>query len=340
MTSAFRVHQWEAHPANPVLPPGGMADDVGCCMNPFVLRQGDEYWLFYGGGDAQGARRICLAIASVGNVTQWRRLGPLFDLGGKGAFDECWCVLPCVHRIGGVWHLYYTGRSADGGGLQGFRGIGLACSHDLVKWERYSSEPVLLGDGFAQWPGNRGVAGGGSLIEVPQPDGVPLYRMYYTLATGSPSPDLRVDQAKQSVVVHSHDGIRWFDRQVVLEPRSEADYENAATIALNVWQTTEGWRGIYAGIGTRFGAYSICEAASADGLNWMRGAPGENLSLPPGGTGWASQMTEYPHVVEEDGRLRLFYCGNGYGATGIGTAMADPLPESTIEQSAMKERET
>lgn len=117
MKSVFRVHQWEAHPANPVFPPGGMADDVGCCMNPFVLRQGDEYWLFYGGGDAQGARRICLAIASVGNVTQWRRLGPLFDLGGKGAFDECWCVLPCVHRIGGVWHLYYTGRSADGGAV-------------------------------------------------------------------------------------------------------------------------------------------------------------------------------------------------------------------------------
>ena len=36
-------------------------------------------------------------------------------------------------------------------------------------------------------------------------------------------------------------------------------------------------------------------------------------------------MTEYPNVIEENGRLRLFYCGNGYGATGIGTALADPL---------------
>jgi len=36
-------------------------------------------------------------------------------------------------------------------------------------------------------------------------------------------------------------------------------------------------------------------------------------------------MTEYPNVIDKDGRVRLFYCGNGYSATGIGTAVADPL---------------
>ena len=82
---------------------------------------------------------------------------------------------------------------------------------------------------------------------------------------------------------------------------------------------------IYAGIGTRFGAYSICEAVSDDGLNWERGQPGENLALAPAGTGWESKMTEYPNVIEENGKLRLFYCGNGYGTTGIGTALADML---------------
>lgn len=43
------------------------------------------------------------------------------------------------------------------------------------------------------------------------------------------------------------------------------------------------------------------------------------------GTGWESKMTEYPNVIAEGDKLRLFYCGNGYGATGIGTAVADPL---------------
>lgn len=323
--TVFAVHRWEKHPANPVLPPGGGDFDTMCCMNPHVLRVNDEYFLFYAGGDAKGARRICLATAPVRDVTAWRRHGPLFELGGPGAFDERWCVLPCVHNIGGRWHLYYTGLSGDQGGLQAFRGIGLAVSDDLRTWRRYSPDPVLEGDGFADWPDNRGIAGGGRIVELPQADGSVLYRMHYTLATGSTSRDLRIDQAKQAVIAHSRDGITWTDRRVVLRPRDDADYENVAAIALNVWPTKTRWRAIYAAIGTRFGAYSICEAVSDDGLVWHRGPPDANLSLPPTGAGWESKMTEYPNVIEENGKLRLFYCGNGYGRTGIGTATAEPL---------------
>jgi predicted GH43/DUF377 family glycosyl hydrolase len=322
----FEIHAWQRDGANPVLPPGGGAFDVGCCMNPFALRRGDEYWLYYAGADRQGRRRICLATAPVSNLRAWKRHGPLFDLGAKDTFDELWCVLPCVHQFGKRWHMYYTGRSTRKGvGLQAFRGIGLAVSDDLRSWRKVSDEPVLLGDGFKEWPKNAGIAGGGSIVRLPEKDGRILYRMHYTLATGTPSKDLRIDQAKQSVIAHSYDGQRWFDRRVVLRPRAEADYENAATIALNVWRTRTRWRAIYAGIGTRFGAYSICEAVSADGRTWERGRPGENLALAPAGTGWESRMTTYPNVIEENGMLRLFYCGNGYGATGIGTALAKML---------------
>ncbi len=321
----FRVHQWRRDPRNPIFPPGGGSFDVGRCMNPFIVERGDEYWLFYAGADKQHQHRICLATCPKDDLTAWKRHGPLFENGAKGAFDEYWCVLPCVHRFGNRWHLYYTGRSRGGGGLQSFAGIGLAVSDDLLNWKRLSDEPILRGDGFDQWPGNKGIAGGGSLIEVPQPNGNTLYRMHYTLATGKPSRDLRIDQAKQSVSAHSRDGIEWTDKRVVLGPREEATYENAATIALNIWKTSAGWRAIYAGIGTRFGAYSICEATSSDGLKWYRGKPGENLSMPPGKAAWENKMVEYPHVVRDGNKLRLFYCGNGYGTTGIGTAVADPV---------------
>src|SRR5690606_27025872 len=127
-------------------------------MNPFVVRQEDQYWLFYAGGDPEGRRRICLATAPVSDVGEWTRHGVVLDLGGKGAFDEYWCVLPCVHRIGGRWHLYYTGRHGQPAlGLQSFTGIGLAVSDDLRHWERLREEPVLRGDGFEAWPENRGI---------------------------------------------------------------------------------------------------------------------------------------------------------------------------------------
>ncbi len=294
-------------------------------MNPFLVRHNDEYWMFYSGGDRKGIQRICLATCAIDDVSVWKRRGVVLDIGPPGAFDDFWCVLPCVHRIGRRWHLYYTGRKKGGGGLQSFTGIGLAVSDDLLHWQKMSGTPVLQGDGFEKWPDNKGIAGGGSIIQVKQADGSILYRMYYTLATGTNSRDLRVDQAKQAVVAHSRDGMVWTDKRIVLQPREEAPYENAATIALNVWETASGWRAIYAGIGTQFGAYSICEATSSDGLNWYRGKPGENLSMPPGTAPWENKMVEYPHVIREGSKLRLFYCGNGYGKTGIGTALASPL---------------
>ena len=324
-SSTFQTHDWKRDERNPVFPPGGGWFDTTACMNPFVVTHEGKYWLFYAGGDDKGHRRICLASTPVGDLVNWKRYGPLFDVGGKGAFDETWCVLPCVHRIGNQWRLYYTGRAAQGAGLQAFCGIGMAISDDLLNWKKYANEPVLLGDGFPEWPDNKGIAGGGSIVEIPQPDGRILYRMYYTLTTGTPSRDLLVDQAKQSVVAHSYDGITWTDKRVVLRPRLDAKYENAAAIALTVWKTKSGWRALYAGIGTQFGAYAICEAASKDGLNWHRGAPGQNLSLPPGEAEWENKMTEYPNIVREGDNLRLFYCGNGYGRTGIGVAVAKAL---------------
>lgn len=338
--SSFSVHRWQRDPRNPILPPGGGPFDVGRCMNPFVLRHDDEYWLYYAGADNEGRRRICLAIAPVGNLTQWRRLGPIFDLGAPDAFDAHWCVLPCLHRFGNLWHLYYTGfNPTSGQGLQAFRGIGLATSANLLNWRRHSPDPVITGDGFPQWPDNHGIAGAGTMVELPGTPGTsgpsatgdrPTYRMYYTLSTGRPAadgkPDIFIEQAKQSVCAHSLDGITWTDKSVMLTPRRECDYENVGVIGLYTWKTQQRYRAIYAAIGTRFGMYSLCEAVSEDGLHWERGQPGENLSLAPQGTGWESQMVEYPCVVEENGRLRLFYCGNDYGQTGIGSAIADRLP--------------
>ncbi len=208
-SNGFKVHKWIRDVQNPVFPTNGGWFDVDRAMNPFVVIHEGKYLLFYSGRDAIGRQRICLATASVGNVHDWDRLGPLFDVGEEGSFDDDWCVLPCVHRIDGKWHLYYTGKAKRGNGLQAFAGIGLATSDDLFNWKRFSTKPILRGDGFSEWPDNKGIAGGGKIIEVPGKDGKMMYRMHYTLATGSSSKDLLVDQAKQSVIAHSDDGINW-----------------------------------------------------------------------------------------------------------------------------------
>jgi predicted GH43/DUF377 family glycosyl hydrolase len=130
-------YRWRRDPGNPVLP---VAPDSPYertrCMTPFVVKGAGEYRLYYSGGDAKGRQRICLATASVETPSRLTRHGAILDLGAAGSFDAFWCVLPCVHRIGGKWHLYYSGHEGTRLGLQSFPGIGLAVSDDGLRFER------------------------------------------------------------------------------------------------------------------------------------------------------------------------------------------------------------
>ncbi|NLF23168.1 MAG: hypothetical protein GX590_08400 [Lentisphaerae bacterium] len=320
----FARYAWIRHAANPVLPPvPGSAYDSTRCMNPFVVRDGDVDRLFYSGADDAGDQRICLAEAPAGRVDAFRRRGAVLEPGAAGCFDAKWCVLPQVYRIGARWHLYYTGFEGSNLGLQGFPGIGLATSDDGLHFTRVSPDPIITGDQTAEFPHNRGIAGGGTILTDRRPDGTLCYRMYYTLAVGKPSPDVHVDQEKHCAVCHSTDGIVWTDHRLLLSPRREVGSEDIAVAAPFVWRDGDIYRMLYCGIGTRWGWYSIAEAYSLDGYQWERGSGDENLSLAPGAPGaWDSQMVEYPCVIPEPDGVRLFYCGNGYGKTGIGTAFA------------------
>lgn len=316
--------QWEREAANPVLPPvKGSEFDATRCMNPWALRVGEEYQLYYGGGDSNRIHRICKATAPVSDPTDWTRHGPVVSPGPAGSFDARWTVLPHVVQIApGQWHLYYTGNSGRGEGLSAFPGIGLATSSDSIAWEKHGSSPVIAPSGHHGDPDAIGVAGG-SVMEATLPDGTTEWRYYYT---GCPTigEAHALNQQKVICLAVSQDGVTWEKRGPVMLRDPSRDYEDIAVAGPVVHQTESGsYRMWYSAIGTRWGYYSIGYAESDDGIHWRRGAKYlDNLQLQPTGEGWEKQMVEYPSVVMEDGRLRLFYCGNGYGSSGIGTAVS------------------
>lgn len=292
-------------------------------MNPFVVRVGDEYWLYYSGGDAHGHQRICLASCPCDDLGSFTRHGPVLSLGEPGQFDAHWCVLPAVYRFEDAWYLYYSGREDSDLGLQSFPGIGLAISEDGIHFERYPENPIITGNRTPDFPTNRGVAGGGSIVPVTDQHGVTTYRMTYTLAVGTTNNDPRIDQEKHCALCRSADGIDWYDHRVVLSPRRDVPNEDIGVAAPFVWQDGPIYRMLYCGIGTRWGYYSISEAMSIDGIHWIRSADGGLALTPDADNPWEKQMVEYPCVVREGSGYRMFYCGNGYGATGIGTAKAE-----------------
>ena len=315
--------EWIRHEGNPVLPPRKGEFDATRCMNPWVIRDQDKYRLYYSGGSKDGKQRLGVATASVTDLTNWTRTDPLFDTGEPGSFDAQWCVLPHVVRMNdNLWHLYYTGNAGQGVGLSAFPGMGLATSNDGIKWTRHGDQPVLARSGEHGDPDAIGVAGG-SVLRVPQADGSSHWRFYYTgcPTTGTPH---ALNQQKTICLAVSDDGIEWTKRGTVMLRDPDRDYEDIGVAGPVVHLETDGtFRMWYSAIGTRHGFYSICYAESDDGVHWRRGAqPDDNLQLSPTGTGWEQQMVEYPTVIREGDHLRMFYCGNGYGRSGIGTAVS------------------
>ena len=327
----FVLHNWKRESANPIFVPGKTYDFQGC-QSPFVVRSDDRYWMYYGGIDKAGRQRVCLATVPIARAaagpSAWTRFGPVIELGGVGAFDELSTTYPTLHRFGDRWHLYYTGRSTfkSRQHFSNYRGIGLAVSRNLRDWKKVSSDPVLTGEGYPGFSENRSIVGLGRIVELPQSDGRLLYRLYHTLPPGLEGQDWHVIEDKYAVVAHSYDGIRWFDKRVVLARRREVPYEDVGVVGLQCWRTRTGsWRGIYTGLGTKYKSYSLCEVVSTDGLAWHRGPTGQNLSLAPDGKGWEKDMIGYPGIDVTTGRIVLFYNGTGGGATGIGMAVAESV---------------
>lgn len=131
---------WTRHPQAVVpLGPRGSFDERAVA-DPYVIRRGDDFYLFYLGQDRARRQRLGVARSRDGVVWEKLRSNPVLELGAAGAFDEGGLGEPAVWTSGGFYWMLYTGRAR---GEQ--RRIGLARSRDGVHWERDSTFPPAAG---------------------------------------------------------------------------------------------------------------------------------------------------------------------------------------------------
>jgi len=132
-------HQWQKN-GSPVLDvgPRGSWDERGVA-DPYVIRIGRSYYMFYLGEDRARRQRLGVAMSDDGLAWYKLRSNPILELGSYGAFDENGLGEPAVWNERGYYWMLYTGRDR----LE-VRRLGLARSIDGVAWEKLPD--VFAGD--------------------------------------------------------------------------------------------------------------------------------------------------------------------------------------------------
>jgi hypothetical protein len=262
--------------------------------------------LFYSSRDAQGRSHIGRAtLAGDLDGEPVFEEEPVLSPGELGAFDDSGVTTGCIVEDGDAVNLYYSGWTR-GQTVPFYFYVGCARSTDGGRtFSRMSPAPVLERNEVDPYL----TASPWILVESG------LWRMWYVSGTGWEVRDGAPRHRYHIKYAESRDGVAWSrEGHVCIDLRDEDEYAIARPTVLHDGDRYRMW---YC---SRGDAYRLGYAESADGLTWDR--RDERAGLEPAPAGWDSEMICYPAVYERNGRRFLLYNGNGYGATGIGLAVA------------------
>lgn len=233
---------------------------------------------------------------------------PLMPLGKPGSFDEFGIMPSSFVRRGDEVYAYYSGWTR----MQSVPytlAIGMAISRDDGETFQKVGEGPVLGLSL-----NEPYFVTGPVVHVV---GEQWFMWYLTgrkwlLINGKYEPIYQIASAK------SDDGIMWKRDAVPIIP---ALSENECQDIFSPFFMSGKWHAIFAWRepSTSDGAYRLGYASSNDMESWIRDDSQVGIGLSE--TGWDSQMMCYPQLVEVDGRILMFYCGNEFGQQGFGAAV-------------------
>ena len=228
---------------------------------------------------------------------------PVFSPGELGAFDENGVSYPAMVRTNDSIYMYYVGWMPTQ--LAPFQNhTGLArCPVGTDDFTRVSRAPILPRTNDEPFCT-------GSVCVLKESE---QWRMWYTVwkRWGS-EPE---DHKHYYVIRHAYssNGIDW-----VRGEHNCIDYKNDGEYAIGKPSVIK-QNGIYhMWYVYRGEAYRIGYAHSEDGIYWNRRDELAGIELSE--EGWDSKSICYPHVIERNDHLLMFYCGNEYGKDGLGVA--------------------
>jgi len=287
---------------------------------PTPLLYDDKVRIFYADRFEDGRSYttfVDLDRADLGRII-YAHKEPILGFGEPGTFDDDG-VMPsyALRRDGQVW-LYYSGWNR-GVTVPYRNSVGIAVSDDDgTTFRRLYEGPVL-----ERCPAEPYIAVTPTILREDALAGGDLWRMWYisglrwTLVNGKYEPVYVIKYC------HSKDGVTWERPNHLCIPQAHENEAFSHPTVIRHGDRYMMWYCCRDSVDYRdgSGAYRIGFASSPDGLSWTR--QDDELGLPVSAEGWDSTMTSYPCVVEIDGRIVMFYNGNGFGRSGFGYAILE-----------------
>ena len=235
---------------------------------------------------------------------------PTLGLGHDGEFDRFGVMPAFVSEENSEFKMYYTGwnRRTD---VPYETAIGMAFSLDGgATFNRRWRGPIM-----AKTPDEPFLCNGPFIIREDE-----CFHMFYASAVDWLDQDGRKECQYVIKSAVSRDGIDWERHgNAIITSHHALECQNAPTVIkignrYHMWfchRHTLDFRNAQRG-------YRMGYAWSDDLWNWNR--DDTKAGIEPSENGWDSEMVCYPGVYEVDGRILMFYCGNGFGREGFGWA--------------------
>jgi predicted GH43/DUF377 family glycosyl hydrolase len=282
---------------------------------PTALVMNDRIRVFYSTRDAGNRTSTGFFEVEAGDPTRVVHVHnkPVLSPGSPGAFDDCGAMASAIVRDGEETLLYYIGWNVRNT-VPFHNSIGLAFSRDdAVSFERISAGPILDRSPIDPY-----------FCTTAHVRRSERWEMWYSSGTEWRQGGSRLESLYHIKYATSENGIEW-RREGVVAIDFNSDMEGGlvrpAVVetdgGFRMWYSRRSWHDYRGGESS----YRIGYAESADGLRWQRRDAEAGITVSE--TGWDAEMIEYPNAVWADGKLYLFYNGNGFGSTGIGVAIAE-----------------
>lgn len=293
-----------------IFEPSGQYDWVTThAMLPIADHVADDiYRIYFSGRDKSNRSHIGFVEIDINNPQNILNISaePVLGLGSLGAFDDNGVSPTWIVNHLGKKYLYYFGWN-KGSLVRAAEVSGLAVSEDGGEsFKRFSRAPII--DRTDAEPYQILVI---SCILIE--DGV--WRMWYDSADEWQTPELPRYNIKYA---ESTDGINW-DRKGMVSVDYKAREESRVSRASVLKE--DGIYKMWHCYAIDSGGYRMGYAESNDGFRFER--KDDSLTIQTSLTGWDSEMVCYPHVFKHKGQKIMLYCGNGYGRTGFGMAVAE-----------------